>query len=200
MRTALHWAVASGHFDVVKILIEAGAQVNALDRDSVSPLILAANLGNLDIVRILIQHGADLNQTDRMRSSALHYACMRFHAHIAKELIMNGCNVNTSTPFSFSSPLKYLVKNKQYETAKCLIESGCDLHGEKWITDGTFDIQTQSDQEFIDWVRDYMKRPASLVSICRQKVRRSLGNQMLADRVKRLNIPVYLKNYLMMKF
>lgn len=86
-----------------------GANVNALDRDSVSPLILAASSGELSIVQMLIRKGALLTQCDRMRSSALHYACMRLNVPIVRELIIHGCILNTNTPYINCSPLKYLV-------------------------------------------------------------------------------------------
>lgn len=174
--------------------------MNALDRDSVTPLILAANLGDIEIVKMLIKHGANMNQTDRMNSSALHYACMRSHAEIAKELIMHGCICNTNTPFSFCSPLKYLVFEKQYLTAICLIESGCDLSAEKWITDSSFTVNEKIDQDFINWIRNYVKKPPKLMSLCRQNIRACLGSQNLSEKIYSINLPTYLKEYLMMKF
>jgi ankyrin repeat protein len=188
------------------VLKHKGAYVNALDRDSVSPLILASNLGDLEIVRMLIKHGANMNQTDRMNSSALHYASMRFHADIARELIQHGCICNTNTPFSFCSPLKYLLFDKQYATVKLLVESGCDLSSERWIMDTNVrsshisNKEKPLDAEFLNWIRTYVKNPCKLMSLCRQKIRANLGNQYLEKKIHTLNIPVYMKQYLMMKF
>ena len=97
-----------------------GALVNALDRDSATPLIYAANSGNLNLVKTLIKNGANVNANDRVACSPLHYACMRFQSHIAKELIMNGCTKNSNFPFPFGTPLKYLVYDKQYHVANNL--------------------------------------------------------------------------------
>lgn len=181
-------------------MLNKGAIVNALDRDSISPLILAASSGNLDTVKILIKYGANVNQTDRMNSSALHYACMRVHAEIARELIENGCISNTNMPYSYSSPLKYLVVDKQYSVAKCLVESGCDLSSEKWIFDSKFIIDNKIDDEFARWLKVYVKRPPSLMNLCRQKIRISLGDSNLSVKIDSLNIPKFLKEYLKVKF
>lgn len=174
--------------------------MNASDRDSITPLILAANLGDLETVKILIKSGADMNITDRMNSSALHYACMRFHADIAKELIMNGCTCNTNTPFSFCSPFKYLILDKQYKIAVSLIETGCDLSSEKWVHDGTFAINNKIDEEFLNWIKIYVKKPPRLMSLCRQNIRKNLGSINLAQKIDLINLPKYLKDFLMLKF
>ena len=177
-----------------------GALVNALDRDSATPLIYAANSGNLNLVKTLIKNGANVNANDRVACSPLHYACMRFQSHIAKELIMNGCTKNSNFPFPFGTPLKYLVYDKQYHVAKMLIESGCDLSNEKWIQDGTFTIGTKNDEEFLAWIRSYIKKPPKLMNLCRKEVRSNMGSYCLAEKIKTLNIPKQLKDYLIMKY
>lgn len=200
-RIALHWSIAASHYEISKLLIEAGSFVNAIDRDSITPLILASNMGDLAIVKILILNGAKLNHTDRMNSTALHYACFRSHGEIARELIVNGCIYNTNTPFSFSSPLRYLVLDRKYAVAKCLVESGCDLNIErKWIFDDAFVQKHAVDPEFIKWLRNHVKKPPTLMMLCRQKIRHGLGSQHLAVKVHSLVIPKFLKQYLMMQF
>lgn len=199
-RTALHWAVASGNYEISKMLIDAGAFVNALDKDSLSPLIIAAHSGNLNILKLLVKHGADVNQCDRMNTSALYYACMRLNDGIARELICAGCTMNSNSPFNWCSPVKYLVFDKRYETARLLIESGCDLTGDKWICDDSFLAKNKIDKEFIEWLRNYMKNPPKLMSLCRQRIRTAIGSQFLSDKIKTLSLPKYLEEYLKMKF
>ena len=165
-----------------------------------TPLIIAANFGDLKILQLLIKNGANVNQTDRMNIAALHYACMRLHTHIAKELILNGCISNTSTAFSFCSPLKYLIQDKQYKVAGLLIESGCDLRQDKWIMDDSFMRKYQTDPEFVKWARFTLKNPPSLMSISRRKIRKRLGDQNLYKKISSLNIPTHLISYLKMKF
>ena len=41
-----------------------------MDRDYISPLILAANNGDLNIIKILIENGSNVNQTDRFGATA----------------------------------------------------------------------------------------------------------------------------------
>lgn len=49
------------HTRIAKLLIDFGADVNALDRDGGVPLNSAAYTGNIEIVRYLIEHGAEIN-------------------------------------------------------------------------------------------------------------------------------------------
>jgi ankyrin repeat protein len=60
--TLLHSASKSGSTELVRLLIQEGADVNARDEDGESPLHGAmAKSDNYDIARILIEHGADLS-------------------------------------------------------------------------------------------------------------------------------------------
>ena len=58
LSTPLHIAARSGHFESVQLLLENGAQINALDYEQNTPLHLAAKLGYHEIVEILLKYGA----------------------------------------------------------------------------------------------------------------------------------------------
>ncbi|MGH9172979.1 MAG: ankyrin repeat domain-containing protein, partial [Vicinamibacterales bacterium] len=55
----LHAAVAGKQHDLVEMLVEAGAEVNATDADGWTPLNLAAHEGVAETVSYLLAHGAD---------------------------------------------------------------------------------------------------------------------------------------------
>ena len=57
--TPLHAAVAGKRHDIVELLIEAGADVNAQDADGWTPLNLAAHEGAPETVSLLLANGAD---------------------------------------------------------------------------------------------------------------------------------------------
>jgi hypothetical protein len=55
----LHAAAAGDHVNIVRLLLEAGADPNATQQDSFRPLHSAAQNGNAEIVRLLLANGAD---------------------------------------------------------------------------------------------------------------------------------------------
>ncbi|CAK9253192.1 unnamed protein product, partial [Sphagnum jensenii] len=57
--TPLHRAAEKGHLDVVKYLVEKGADVKAANKYGYTPLHWAASSGKLDIVKYLVEKGAD---------------------------------------------------------------------------------------------------------------------------------------------
>jgi uncharacterized protein len=59
--TALMWAAVAGHVDVVRLLIEAGADVRAVDDEGVTALQLARANGHTEVANALLAAGADPN-------------------------------------------------------------------------------------------------------------------------------------------
>lgn len=72
--TALMDAAAEGHLEMVKLLLDHGAQVDAVSKSGQTALILAAGQGLSEICRILLAAGADPDKPDLLGMSARLYA------------------------------------------------------------------------------------------------------------------------------
>jgi cytochrome c len=72
--TSLHYAISSKSDDVARLLIEKGANVNALAEDGTSPLILAVKKDSLFIAKLLLDKGADVDWHDFHKKNAMSYA------------------------------------------------------------------------------------------------------------------------------
>ena len=59
--TILIEAADNGHLNVVKLLIEKGADVNLKGEAWYGPLHAAAAKGHIEVVKILLENGADVN-------------------------------------------------------------------------------------------------------------------------------------------
>jgi hypothetical protein len=69
--TALFWAAANNHKDIVELLIEKGAYIDAGAGIGGTPIARAAYEGHKDIVELLIVKGADVNAKDGTGTSPL---------------------------------------------------------------------------------------------------------------------------------
>jgi len=55
---------AAERLDVIKLLVDLGADVNAADDYGITPLMAAANMGEVSIIQFLVDRGADLGAYD----------------------------------------------------------------------------------------------------------------------------------------
>ena len=60
--------------EIVRLLVEHGADVTAKDKSSSTPLHLASSFGTPEIVRLLIERGVDITAEDESRKTPLHLA------------------------------------------------------------------------------------------------------------------------------
>ena len=82
-QTALYLAVANGHYEIVRLLIEKGTNVNCVKANLVAPLHLATTNGHLDIVQFLLNYDANIQAKTAMQRTPL----MRAAAAAAAQLL-----------------------------------------------------------------------------------------------------------------
>lgn len=109
-RTALHWAVGQQHLEVVRKLIELGADVNQADTHShATPLMYTAmalssrgyspstqGVRN-EIAKLLIKHGADVNRAIPHGDTVLHRAVVDRNPELIRVLLQAGADRNAKT-------------------------------------------------------------------------------------------------------
>jgi uncharacterized protein len=79
----LHSALSACHFDVARILIEAGADINAQGGEGYTPLHYAADRGEADIAELLLAKGAQTDLRDAHGRTAAELGDEAGHGHVS---------------------------------------------------------------------------------------------------------------------
>jgi len=109
--------------NIVKYLVEHGADVNKENKDGDTPLIIAWQ--DEEIVKYLIEHGADINIENEYGNTPLIEAYERNNQNIIKYLIKHGADVNKKNKNGDTPLMKTRINdNKKIEEylMECEIE------------------------------------------------------------------------------
>jgi len=130
-RTLLTTASSFADTTLLRILLDAKADVNACSDTGWTPLMAAAYEQGPDIVRILLEAGADVNATNHYGNTALHFAAgynPDFQSAIT--LLRAGADLHARNEKN-ATPLHYATsnyKNKSLDLAWLLFKLGADIH------------------------------------------------------------------------
>lgn len=96
-RSLLAVASSRGHTDVVRVLVEGGADIE-LGWPSLgsSPIMAAARKGHDEVVGVLIAAGANVNHTDSLQITPLGMAIHEGHENVVRLLVNAGATINPS--------------------------------------------------------------------------------------------------------
>ncbi|SFG12677.1 hypothetical protein SAMN05518865_108231 [Duganella sp. CF458] len=85
--TALHYAAAAGDLEIMKLLLERHAYIDAASPTGTTPLMLAAREGQEDAVKLLLEEGANAKLKDRAwRENAAQFAIRAQKPWIAEQI------------------------------------------------------------------------------------------------------------------
>ncbi|UKZ73432.1 hypothetical protein TrVFT333_001079 [Trichoderma virens FT-333] len=126
-------AALGGSIELVRLLIEHGAEMNApLECGSFgSALAAAAFRGSIEVPRLLIDHGADVNALLQRGhyGSALAVAANRGSIEVSRLLIEHGADVNALLECGlYGSALAAAALGGSIEIGRLLIEHGADAN------------------------------------------------------------------------
>lgn len=132
-----------------KRLIEAGANVNAVDSTVQSAFLIAASEGYLDLLNLTLAHGADVRSLDSYHGTALIRAAERGHAAVVGRLIQAGVAVNHVNNLGWTALHEAVILGKgtpQYvDTVRLLVAGGADRN-KPAVNDGTTPVQAAKER------------------------------------------------------
>ena len=122
---AIAGAAQYGHVNVVRVLVEAGAKLEATSPNGVTALMYAAMYGKADCAEALLEWGADKDAADEYGDTALHRAAINGKLECARLLRRHGANLEAKNKRGDTA----LVQAAYYGKADCaaaLLEWGAD--------------------------------------------------------------------------
>jgi ankyrin repeat protein len=126
-RTALYWASDMGHDKVVEMLLERGADINALGGYYGNALQAASAGGNDKVVQMLLDKGADINAHGGHYGNALQAASAGGHYKVLQALLDRGADVN-ALGGQYGSALHAASYGCHYGVAQLLLDRGAQIN------------------------------------------------------------------------
>jgi len=129
----LDWAARYGETDIVRLLLDAGADVNAVDaeRGNVA-LVNALSGGHIDTARLLLARGASPAVASPNRGSALYWAVSSGDMALVERLIAGGADVNARQPMSRETALHMAALHATPEMIRLLVRMGAAIDARDW--------------------------------------------------------------------
>ena len=112
-------AAEIGALDAIKKHLDAGVDVNSLNKHKQTALHFAASAGQLDAAAVLLEAKADVAVADKYQKTALHYSARNGHKATTALLLEKGSAVNAKDGKN-KTPLDYAIAKKRTEVIELL--------------------------------------------------------------------------------
>jgi len=123
-QTPLYWACEKGFSEIVSILLDHGASVNAVDSFGCSVIHAAARSGNKEIVSMLVEANANVNVGT---TSCLHYAAEKGNKEMLELLLDANADITKSHNRSKGTPLHCASREGHANIISLLVDSGVNV-------------------------------------------------------------------------
>ncbi|KAL3458291.1 ankyrin repeat-containing domain protein [Aspergillus heterothallicus] len=135
-----HDVVLSGHdssgirpdasMAIIRLLVEYGADINALSFSQGSPFHEAVRLGLLDVVELLLENGAMIDLRVEGYGTPLQLAALKGLPEMIGLLLKHGANMNVTSD-NYGEPLHTAIEAGSLVCVKLLLENNASLHSGK---------------------------------------------------------------------
>ncbi len=126
--TALMLASREGRTEIVKLLLDKGAEVDA--KDGLTALMLASQSGRTEIVKLLLDKGAKVNVNAKDGLTVLMHASQSSHTEIVRLLLDKDAEVNARDTRE-QTALMHASNYGHLEIVKLLLASSADVNARR---------------------------------------------------------------------
>ena len=93
-RSAIFMSSVRGHYDVTKLLMQKGAEIDVKSTSGVTPLMCASFWGRCKVAKLLLETGANPNLQDLQGKSALMLASEKGHCDVVTQLLAHSAQLD----------------------------------------------------------------------------------------------------------
>uniref|UniRef100_A0A8C6N4M2 [histone H3]-lysine(9) N-methyltransferase n=1 Tax=Mus spicilegus TaxID=10103 RepID=A0A8C6N4M2_MUSSI len=124
-RTPLHAAAQKGSVEICHVLLQAGANINAVDKQQRTPLMEAVVNNHLEVARYMVQLGGCVYSKDG--STCLHHAAKIGNLEMVSLLLSTGqVDVNAQDSGGWT-PIIWAAEHKHIDVIRMLLTRGADV-------------------------------------------------------------------------
>jgi ankyrin repeat protein len=127
-RTPLFLAAMEGSLEVIEVLLEAGADIDANRHDD-NALCIAISRGRKEIVALLLDKGANVNASTGSNNNAISVASSQGNKEMINLLLAKGANVNPMNAGCCAALQQASAKGHK-EIVELLISRGADVNAQ----------------------------------------------------------------------
>lgn len=124
--TALHWAVYQHDTELVRALLDAGADPSARNLFGSTPLMEAAIVGHTEIIALLLEAGAGVESTNYENQTALMAVARTGNVEAARLLLDAGADPNALETWGGQTAIMWAAARRHPDMIRVLAEHGAD--------------------------------------------------------------------------
>ncbi len=131
-RSALLLAVIGDHLDVARLLVDKGANPNAVDHRLDTPWLATGVTGSVEMLEILLPAGPDMTIKNRFGGVAIIPASERGHVDYVRRVAGTGIDVNHINDLGWTALLEAVIlgdgSTRYQEIVRILLGAGAAPH------------------------------------------------------------------------
>ena len=156
--TPLWWAAANGRLEVVKLLQELGADINAVSNTGTTAVNQACSRRLTETVKFLVKQGTDIHRPDEQGETCLMNSvpCLE----LCQFLIANGARVNEQDNVG-NTALHHAIENNHLPAVQFLLDNGANQNIKNKQGDDAFQFASFHGRELIVKELEVRQKPTA---------------------------------------